>query len=398
MRIYLSAASGALARAHHAVRHPSLALLALSILLPALISGCAANSHLNLAVDGPERKDLLDGSRGTIALVPGRNDPPCITLTELSKQSRQCHYGQVVIEPVVRAQALRNGREILVLNHYVGALSDDWRNPNPATFNLVLRDVATKRETTISSWQQVPSMPGRFNKSFAVSPDETKVLVMQDDKNLRVGESFGRYAEGTLTLINLNDKSAKPLGVRALEGADIEWISSNEIAFTRLIPRDDLPPAIRAQTGRGSDESEQFGHEFKSLNMLPVAHIRNLADGTERAVHLGVGFTVSADQKQMLVRDDKNRMRLVDLGTGNAQSATLAGVTNRGVIGFVGANKVLYWSLPTEGREVRKTQFNSPLVGPKLMLSLKVGELNTSSFATVIPFIDPRARVTLAPR
>ncbi|HTE17344.1 MAG TPA: hypothetical protein VK689_03055 [Armatimonadota bacterium] len=46
---------------------------------------------------------------------------------------------------------------------------------------------------------------------------------------------------------------------------------------------------------------------------------------------------------------------------------------------------------------MQHTQNNSPLVGPKLELTLKVGVLNTERFQTVVPYLDPRATATWGP-
>lgn len=55
---------------------------------------------------------------------------------------------------------------------------------------------------------------------------------------------------------------------------------------------------------------------------------------------------------------------------------------------------VLSLCVPTKGAKVRFTQHNSPLVGPKEMLSLKLARMNGNEFQTVVPSIDPRTRVS----
>ena len=62
-------------------------------------------------------------------------------------------------------------------------------------------------------------------------------------------------------------------------------------------------------------------------------------------------------------------------------------------IGFVAPRKVLYWALPTDGATAAFTGRNSPMVGPKQLLSLKVADLDSGAFATVYADLDPRARV-----
>jgi hypothetical protein len=53
--------------------------------------------------------------------------------------------------------------------------------------------------------------------------------------------------------------------------------------------------------------------------------------------------------------------------------------------------------LPTAGANVEYTKNNSPLRGPKLMLTIKVGNPKNAQFASVVPAIDPRTKVSFGP-
>ena len=66
----------------------------------------------------------------------------------------------------------------------------------------------------------------------------------------------------------------------------------------------------------------------------------------------------------------------------------------QGVIAAPAENVVLYWGLPTTGSPIKYTKHNSALRGPKLMLTVKVAEINSRQFQTLIPEIDPRSRVS----
>jgi hypothetical protein len=64
------------------------------------------------------------------------------------------------------------------------------------------------------------------------------------------------------------------------------------------------------------------------------------------------------------------------------------------VIALLNGSLVLYWGLPTTGSVLRYTQHNSPLVGKKLMLTVKVAQINSNKFLTLVPYVDPRDRVS----
>jgi hypothetical protein len=62
-------------------------------------------------------------------------------------------------------------------------------------------------------------------------------------------------------------------------------------------------------------------------------------------------------------------------------------------IAFVAPREVLYRALPTAAVDAGFTTRNSPLAGPKQMLSLEAADRDAGAFATVWPSIDPRTRV-----
>lgn len=59
---------------------------------------------------------------------------------------------------------------------------------------------------------------------------------------------------------------------------------------------------------------------------------------------------------------------------------------------------VIYWGRPTTGTPVQFTKNNSALRGPKLMLSIKVADVETGRFATLMPYLDPRRQVVFGIR
>jgi hypothetical protein len=57
----------------------------------------------------------------------------------------------------------------------------------------------------------------------------------------------------------------------------------------------------------------------------------------------------------------------------------------------------LCWCFPTTGTKLKQTENNSPLVGPKPMLSLKLVSLTSPrEFQTVVPYVDARDDCTIS--
>jgi hypothetical protein len=63
-------------------------------------------------------------------------------------------------------------------------------------------------------------------------------------------------------------------------------------------------------------------------------------------------------------------------------------------ISFVDINKILAFSLPTKGGPAKWTKNNSPLVGTKPMIAIKIFDLKTGEFQTVLKSVDPRDKVS----
>ena len=68
-----------------------------------------------------------------------------------------------------------------------------------------------------------------------------------------------------------------------------------------------------------------------------------------------------------------------------------------GVLALSADGVALYWALPTEGSPPEYTRVWSSMVGPRPMKTLKVAELSTGRFETVVSSIDPRRDLTFGP-
>ena len=127
---------------------------------------------------------------------------------------------------------------------------------------------------------------------------------------------------------------------------------------------------------------------------VPVVHVMDTTTGRTEALHVGLGPVVSADGTRVLMRDFKRRWRMLDLDRQRSEPVSAPGRAWPGAIALYDGDLLLYWAWPTEGTELRWTRHNSTLVGPKPMLTLKVADLRTGDFRTVVPYIDPRRDVS----
>ncbi len=89
--------------------------------------------------------------------------------------------------------------------------------------------------------------------------------------------------------------------------------------------------------------------------------------------------------------DDYGLVR-VDVATGRSTAVNPPGLAGA-VLGT--ENDLTYYvGLSTKGTKLKLTENNSPLRGPKEMLTIKVSDDAGEKFQTVIPAIDPRSQAS----
>ena len=131
------------------------------------------------------------------------------------------------------------------------------------------------------------------------------------------------------------------------------------------------------------------GHEPE-----PVVHVLDTQTGSDTILATGHLPLVSSDGQTVLVTRGRSfELVLVNVATRAEQK--IARAHGMGTpIALFDSRYLLYKGRPTAGAATGTTINNSPLVGPKAMLAVKVMDLQTMEFATLIPLIDPRSSVT----
>ena len=122
--------------------------------------------------------------------------------------------------------------------------------------------------------------------------------------------------------------------------------------------------------------------------------MRDVESGAESFVAVGWRQVISPDGRSVLIANaDLNSYRRIDLEPTKMTMVKWKGAWGE-PIAWPAEDIALSWCLPTQGTQIKYTQNNSPLVGPKLMLTVKLTRFNTDEFETVVPYIDPRQKVS----
>lgn len=132
--------------------------------------------------------------------------------------------------------------------------------------------------------------------------------------------------------------------------------------------------------------------ESKKQKQIPVIQAVDLETQTRSILGAGHHPVVSSDGRQLIITDDTGNPILIDILTQTGRRLRIPGFLS--TIGFVGSKHLLFFGLNSAGTPPRWTTNNSPLVGPKPMLSIKMVDLSTGQFRTIVTYHDLRDRVS----
>lgn len=224
-----------------------------------------------------------------------------------------------------------------------------------------------------------------IGKSFALSPSGGKVAFISRYKHTQMRNPDAYLSYGQLEIWDVESMTPHQTDLLALDDG-LSWFpDGKQIAYTTLVPRNKI-----------SEEEIVYAVEggFNEWPKLPVVKIFNLTDGASNLLHTGWNPVVSPNGESVIVSYFNGKSRLVNVKTSKSQPITWPGNYWRGAIAFVDESRILYWGLPTTGAKPKWGEVASPLVGPRQMLTLKIADLKSGKFKTVLPYVDRRRDIS----
>jgi hypothetical protein len=204
---------------------------------------------------------------------------------------------------------------------------------------------------------------------------------------VHVGGAEARRMEGDLDLWRIEGREHWPTSLRALDDT-LEWVpGAQRLVFTAFVEGD----LARELLERHVAEGDGFGRSSRDWKRVPVVHELDFTRWTVRALHVGEHPLVAPDGRSILLRDLDQNWRLLDLERDQSRAVRAPGAIWPGAVAFVDCDTALYWARPTEGVE-------SNDAAGAARCALKLLDLRNGTFQTVVPSLDPRSRLSYAPR
>ena len=326
-------------------------------------------------VKGPEAKDLLPKITGAIVTRHRAEDGRITEIAVLSLPDRK----ETVIRPEKEEPY-----------EYVSQVSGPDAEGRIAYVQENLTG-GTARLKTIradgSSDQVILLRSGKsyevFGKHPVLSPTGNLIALIVGERSLDIPGNNLRT--GSLEIWDIVRKIKLAISVEAEEHGLYWFPDGRRLAYVEFVSKKELP-----KFSLGPDD---FGKEFSGWSRVPAVHVLDVMTGHRDLICMGWQPVVSADAKSILVEDSEGHRRKVDIATGKFQviqwPGALSADDHSSALAFLPGDLVLYWGLPTEGSPVVRSPYGSFRAGTQ-MVTLKLAEIPSGKFQTVVPAIDPR--------
>ena len=341
-----------------------------------LFAGMVSCSSPSLqTVAGPEDESILKNTHGYVLFNAG-HDLTSMSIPDLKTKIIRNRQDSESIYAIAGPD--ENGSIVYVENHMMGKR----HFLKTITLNDSVESIIFER-TGDAIWDSV------IGRDIALSHSGGKVAFVGKHRIPQISPSkwhkkAGILEYGLLEIWLIESQTSIATKIYAIDRG-MAWLpDNNRLAYTALLPRNQIIHELSKQ---------KVGGGFDEWDRVPAVMVFDLKDKTSQFLHVGWSPVVSLDGKSVVVSDLTGKHWFVDVESKHSRLIQWPGDW-MGAISFVGKDLILYWGLPTTGSKQEQTIKNSPLIGPKPMGTLKVANLNTGKFKTVLSPVDPRMQVS----
>jgi hypothetical protein len=223
----------------------------------------------------------------------------------------------------------------------------------------------------------------RLGETLALAPRAGRAAFVSETRGAAITGRPYYLAEGALEVWDVDARRRLPLRLTALD-AGLSWLpDSTTLAYVATVARAAIPAHLDPIEGHGV---------FARSSHVPGIHLLDTDSRRQTLIQLGTDPLVSSDGDSLLMVSLTGRLRRVTLRTGETTDVMLPDKRGRAVALLKG-RYVLYRARPAEGEPIARSPYGSFRAGLE-MISLKIRDIETGAFQTVVPIIDPRWSVS----
>lgn len=201
------------------------------------------------------------------------------------------------------------------------------------------------------------------------------------------------HKEGDITIWDIKSHQQLPFKIRGVDRGFAWFPDAKKLLYVKLLPIETVLNLI--YSGLITMTGLELDKELKNVNYpIPVIYQLDLNTGLSMPLSIGMTPQVSKDGKYIISKSLDRSWTYYNIFLNIFQKTFKRGMANRGPIALLDSSHALYWSYPTEGTVPKMTTNNSSFVGKKQMLSIKIVNMKTGEFETLLPYVDPRTRIS----
>lgn len=345
-------------------------------IVAALLAGCLGGKRPPLpTVPGTEATDLVAAIHGSLLITTRGPDHKPTRLVTISLPGRRAAE-----LPQVHPSACCIGQSSgpSTAGGFIYVLTVG--NGDRASMYLVAGRDSLPREIL----QRVGSRYAVFGQQPLLSPEGSAVAFLSGGKGTQFA---GEYLNvGAIELWSAASGTTRELATGATDEGMAWFPNDSAIAYVTRVPRESLSSEQIDELSTGTIEC---ANHVKHLDAVPVVYIVNAITGLRRALHIGAKPVVSSDGRHVLVQCLSSVM--VSSDGHEATQVAIPGDLGR-PLALLDSTLVIYWGLPTAGAKVVRSPYGSFGAGTQAV-TIKVANIRTGRFQTVVPTVDPRGEV-----
>ena len=273
---------------------PTIVLLALCTVAVGQF-GCVRPSIRTM--QGPENPALISGLKGYVVMdrpIGGIVAEALPALQELVIRHTGPEIGTV--HSVSGPDSL--GRVAFIENHMI----------EKRHFVKVIRIDGSGEELVVErSGDALWSM--EIGDHLALAPVGGLVAFVTNISRVKIRKPLAYFKRGRIAIWDVDTKEKLPIETNALDDNLCWFPDGRRLVYVDLLSRDKAVEVLRKYV----DPNEDYATVLIERKRVPVVHIMDTVTGSKEALHVGLGPVVSADGTSVLMRDFKNRWRIVDL-------------------------------------------------------------------------------------